>query len=401
MARPTGGGGSNFSSGGHRGGLNSGGHQIGGGRPTNNNSFNRGSNNRNNSFDALDAIRLASTIGSITREVSRNFEHRRQLERSRQREDERQREHEREMERRRAREEDRDASPRASSNHSYNRVSGMNYGEPEPLRRERPVKTKESPVEKKPTSISVLNIVASFCMIMVLLIFILVGIAFIRNPESSQAHEKLEDTTYSADCIIDNDGWFSNTTKLSKKLKSIYFDKTGIQPYLVINEYIPYLNTDADKQEYAEKWYNDHITNQHTFLFMYFPNQDPGQIGYMCYVNGMQVSDIMDSAVIEKFWNLMDKNWNTAPNSEELIIKVYGETANFAMKGVASAYDVAKGYILDLLFLILVFVACQIAKVKIVRAKEKAEETERILNSDIDTIANEMDDDLLNGAGGL
>ena len=127
-------------------------------------------------------------------------------------------------------------------------------------------------------------------------------------PKSTQNRERLESGVgYDNNCIVDNIGWFDNVTKTEKSIKKFY-DKTGVQPYIVLNAYDSTLLTDTAKEEYAKKWYDEHIKNESTFLYMYFAEPDTdNDVGYMAYVNGKQVPSVMDSEAIEIFWAYVDK----------------------------------------------------------------------------------------------
>lgn len=387
MARPTGEF-SGHSGGGHSSSRNSGGHRIGGGRPMGGTS---GDNyRRDSSFDALDAIRLASTIGAVGREITRTVQHNRDMERARQREDERERAHRRDMERRYSQESGTYTPSVSRESGSYDSDCGESYTTVNHSRMGGNRIPPESPEEpKKSIPIRILGALQVFCCVMIMLFAFMGPIGYFRAGDGREAHEKLQGTTFSADCIIDNDGWFSSPKSTAKVLEKVFFKPTGIQPYIVINEYMPYFNNDSDKQAYAEEWYTNNIANENTFLFMYFPEQDPNRIGYMSYVNGKEVSSIMDSDVIEKFWNLMDKYWEHSSSTEKLFETVYKQTADYAMKEVASANDILLQYGIELGFFVLLFVIVSLIKVKIKRDEDRARETERILNSDITTIGDE------------
>lgn len=72
-------------------------------------------------------------------------------------------------------------------------------------------------------------------------------------PKSTQNRERLESGVgYDNNCIIDNIGWFDNVTKTEKSIKKFY-DKTGVQPYIVLNAYDSTLLTDTAKGYYECK----------------------------------------------------------------------------------------------------------------------------------------------------
>lgn len=201
-------------------------------------------------------------------------------------------------------------------------------------------------------------------------------------PKSTQNRERLESGVgYDNNCIIDNIGWFDNVTKTEKSIKKFY-DKTGVQPYIVLNAYDSTLLTDTAKEEYAKKWYDEHIKNESTFLYMYFAEPDTdNDVGYMAYVNGKQVSSVMDSEAIEIFWAYVDKYWYSDMSTDDMFTTIFTKTADRIMTKSTTAADVGNNAV-KVIGVIVVFAG--IIVVMVVRRKHKAEEakeTEKILNT--------------------
>lgn len=201
-------------------------------------------------------------------------------------------------------------------------------------------------------------------------------------PKSTQNRERLESGVgYDNNCIVDNIGWFDNVTKTEKSIKKFY-DKTGVQPYIVLNAYDSTLLTDTAKEEYAKKWYDEHIKNESTFLYMYFAEPDTdNDVGYMAYVNGKQVSSVMDSEAIEIFWAYVDKYWYSDMSTDDMFTTIFTKTADRIMTKSTTAADVGNNAI-KVIGVIVVFAG--IIVVMVIRRKHKAEEakeTEKILNT--------------------
>lgn len=234
----------------------------------------------------------------------------------------------------------------------------------------------------------------SFNAIISLIIFIVVLIAAFGGfpssnssstksvPKSTQNRERLESGVgYDNNCIVDNIGWFDNVTKAEKSIKQFY-DKTGVQPYIVLNAYDSTLLTDTAKEEYAKKWYDEHIKNESTFLYMYFAEPDTdNDVGYMAYVNGKQVPSVMDSEAIEIFWAYVDKYWYSDMSTDDMFTTIFTKTADRIMTKSTTAADVGNNAI-KVIGVIIVFAG--IIVVMVLRRKHKAEEakeTEKILNT--------------------
>lgn len=201
-------------------------------------------------------------------------------------------------------------------------------------------------------------------------------------PKSTQNRERLESGVgYDNNCIVDNIGWFDNVTKTEKSIKKFY-DKTGVQPYIVLNAYDSTLLTDTAKEEYAKKWYDEHIKNESTFLYMYFAEPDTdNDVGYMAYVNGKQVPSVIDSEAIEIFWAYVDKYWYSDMSTDDMFTTIFTKTADRIMTKSTTAADVGNNAI-KVIGVIIVFAG--IIVVMVLRRKHKAEEakeTEKILNT--------------------
>ena len=234
----------------------------------------------------------------------------------------------------------------------------------------------------------------SFNAIISLIIFIVVLIAAFGGfpssnssstksvPKSTQNRERLESGVgYDNNCIVDNIGWFDNVTKTEKSIKQFY-DKTGVQPYIVLNAYDSTLLTDTAKEEYAKKWYDEHIKNESTFLYMYFAEPDTdNDVGYMAYVNGKQVPSVMDSEAIEIFWAYVDKYWYSDMSTDDMFTTIFTKTADRIMTKSTTAADVGNNAV-KVIGVIVAFAG--IIVVMVIRRKHKAEEakeTEKILNT--------------------
>lgn len=201
------------------------------------------------------------------------------------------------------------------------------------------------------------------------------------SVSSSYAREKLNlGYAYDYDCIEDNAYWFDSPTHLAASLKHFY-DKTGVQPYILIEEYKPELTTDNAKLSYAEEFYEDNFPNENVFLYVYFEDSyDTGE-GYQCYVNGLKIDSMMDNEAIDIFWNYIDSYWYSDMSSDDLFEKAFKNTADKITTKSKTPLD-----ILWILGLIVICIIIPLAIIMVIRSKRKAEaekaaETERILST--------------------
>ena len=166
-------------------------------------------------------------------------------------------------------------------------------------------------------------------------------------PESTYNRTKLDSgLPYDSNCIDDQLGWFENRTSAAKRLK-VFYDKTGIQPYILFAKYNPQLKTDDEKQAWAREWYDDHIDNEDTLLFVYFAEQDvDNDVGYMTLVNGKHVSSIMDAQATEIFWTYLDEYWFSDRSTDDAIVATFDSTADRIMTKTTTRNDVHKWVII-------------------------------------------------------
>lgn len=208
--------------------------------------------------------------------------------------------------------------------------------------------------------------------------------------------EKIENPIpYDNNCIKDELGYVENTSKLSKNLKNFY-NKTGIQPYIYLKSYDETLTSDSQKDNYAQNWYEQNIDNEDTFLFVYYEDQDPNEIGYMAYVNGKQVTSVMDSEAVNIFWNYIDRYWtDDSLSTVEVFTKTFNSTANTIMEKSTTSNDIIKIICIIVGIVIVIGGIIYILRMKFKRDKEKAKETVEILKTPLDK-SDELRDKYLN-----
>ncbi|MDO5812629.1 MAG: hypothetical protein Q4Q31_06000 [Bacillota bacterium] len=211
--------------------------------------------------------------------------------------------------------------------------------------------------------------------------------------------EKIENpVAYDNNCIKDDLGYIENQSKLSKNLKNFY-NKTGIQPYIYLKSYDENLTSDDQKDEYAQSWYEENIDNEDTFLFVYYADQNPNEIGYMSYVNGKQVTSVMDSEAVDIFWNYIDRYWtDDSLSTVDVFTKTFDSTAKTIMKRSTTSKDIIKIGLIIVGIVIVIGGIIYILRMKFKRDKEKAKETVEILKTPLDK-SDDLRDKYLNEEG--
>lgn len=215
------------------------------------------------------------------------------------------------------------------------------------------------------------------------------------SVKSTINREKLDSgNAYINDCIIDELGWFDNVTSSERNLKSFY-DKTGVQPYIYLKDYDASLTTDSQKEEFAKNYYDTHFENENIFLFVYFAERDvDNDVGYMAYANGLMTSSVMDSEAVEIFWNYVDRYWYSDMSTDKMFATIFDKTGSTIMQVSTTGADVAKYAVIGVVVITVICLGLHFFKQKRKAERERAEETERILNTPIQELANDRVDDL-------
>lgn len=210
------------------------------------------------------------------------------------------------------------------------------------------------------------------------------------SQTSTIKREKLESgNAYINNCVMDEIGWFDNESKTEARLME-FWEETGVQPYIILKAYDAALDTDAKKEQWTVDYYDANFDTENIFLYVYFAEQDiDTDVGYMCYANGKQTSSVMDSEAVEIFWNNIDKYWYTDVSTDDLFVNAFCDTADTVMHVSTTDKDVAKWGIIAGIVLIAGAGILMLVKQKNQRAKEKAAEDERILNTPLDKLKEE------------
>lgn len=218
--------------------------------------------------------------------------------------------------------------------------------------------------------------------VFIIAVFNIMGGGFADVPKSTVNREKVNTgVAFQNDCIIDEIGWFDNISSTSRDLQYFY-DKTGVQPFIYLKDYDPELNTDSEKQEYAENWYEANIDNEGTFLYMYFAEQNVDtDVGYMVYVNGKQISTVMDAEAVDIFWAYLDNAWITDMSTDDMFVTIFRNTADRIMDKSTTGADVGKWAVIFVGGIVVLMLVIKVMKTKRQHEKEQNAETERILNT--------------------
>lgn len=214
-------------------------------------------------------------------------------------------------------------------------------------------------------------------------------------PASTIPRERVETkNAYINDCVIDEIGWIKNPTKLAKSLKYFY-EETGCQPYIILREYDPTMNSAQKREAWSKNYYDTNFKeNQNVVLYTYFCDQYDEGIGNDTLFVGTESSVVMDSEAQEIFWSYLDYDWDTwdTSDNEGMFADVFNSTAKRIMKVTTTSKDLVKYGIILAIVVVIVVGGIKFFIRYCKRKKEEAEETARILSAPIEKVKDSTDD---------
>lgn len=230
---------------------------------------------------------------------------------------------------------------------------------------------------------------------MLLLLFAIIGTSSQSGgsddgiPVSTYQRTPLQGGSYDEDCVRDEIGWIgsSEAATLGRDLR-YFWEKTGVQPYIVLLDYDEELTDEAAQYSYADAYFAEEIDSEDALLLMYFNDApgDAGGWGDWQAVKGHQVDAVMDDEAMTILWAYLDRYWYGDYSEAEVFANTLRDTADRIMQRTTTRADILK-WVLIVVLIVVVIVG--ILLIMRTRRKHKAEEnaeTERILNTPLEDI---------------
>lgn len=204
-------------------------------------------------------------------------------------------------------------------------------------------------------------------------------------PTSTYNREKIDSgIAYDADDVDDELGWITDVRATGRGLKSFY-DKTGIQPYVLLAKYNPDLTTDEQRETWARDWYKQHIDNQDTLLLVYFADKDSENVvGHSVLINGRNVSTVMDAQAVDIFWAYYDQYWYSNMSTDDAIVRTFDSTADRIMTKTTTTNDVLRWVIIAVIVIGVLVIIGIIVWMVIRRRREHEAYVERMVNTPLE-----------------
>lgn len=254
------------------------------------------------------------------------------------------------------------------------------------------------------SSLRVQTISAVIMVISILLvgIFIFGRVSSASNIANTTNRTKIStNNTFNTDFLDDSQSWISSRKTLENGLR-VFWDKTGIQPYIMIMGYNPDLS-EEDMESLTEDKYSELFDGREdVFIYAVWDTSMADDLGeyYYTWYMGAQAKSLLDQEALDIFWNIHDNYWYGSKYSsgeeDKMYAAIFEETANSIMERDKTIIDIVVALIIGLIITGVCITVIVLVTKKHNREREKAAETERILNANIDTLISSEDEDLIN-----
>lgn len=205
--------------------------------------------------------------------------------------------------------------------------------------------------------------------------------------KSTVEREKLKPyASFDKNAIDDDAGWITNTKVLQKGMESFY-KETGVQPALAIYESIDgekYLSN-SKIEKFMNSEYDELIGHERGVLLLFCEYADSDYYAY--YLVGEDAQTVMDSEAEDILMDYVhDLYTNSSLSDEEYFAQIFEKTGERIMTVTPTVASKIPVIIIGIVAIVIIFALLKAQKAKHEREAEKAKETERILNSNIDRI---------------
>lgn len=208
-------------------------------------------------------------------------------------------------------------------------------------------------------------------------------------------------SSFSTNFLDDTQSWIRSKKTLEKGLR-VFWDKTGVQPYIMIMGYNPNLS-EAEMESLTKQKYTEVFSGREdAFVYAVWDTSSSDNLDgyYYTWYLGAHTKTLMDSEAMDIFWNIHDNYWYGTKygngKEDKMYAAIYTDTANSIMEKDKTIIDIVIALIVCLVVVVVCISIIILITKKHKREKEKAAETERILNADLDTLSSSEDDDLIN-----
>lgn len=187
-------------------------------------------------------------------------------------------------------------------------------------------------------------------------------------------------------------GWIRSPAVLKDGLKEFYND-TGVQPYLVITSDIHgnFAPSGQEVLNYANDIYNERFTDEGHMVFV-FQCPDGGTDYTMAACTGAMAKTVIDdNEALEILYDYVDHYFYSDCDEDEMFANAFRDAGQRIMNKQLTTLQVI---IIGIVVIVVAVILYSIITASMKRSKEKAEETERILNTPLEKLGDSSLNDL-------
>lgn len=201
-----------------------------------------------------------------------------------------------------------------------------------------------------------------------------------------ERHPLKANQAFNRDCYSDemSGGWIYNSSTLVHGMEKFY-KETGVQPLLALTDNMNGSTrpTISEAEEWCTQKYQELSNGNEMCVLLVFAEWSDSNYN-VYYIVGEQAQAVMDTEACDILMDYVDAYYTSDMSDEQYFSEVFVSTAERIMKVSPTAFNYVVIVAIVLVVIIIGVTVFGVVRMKIRRAKEEAEETERILNTDIE-----------------
>lgn len=183
---------------------------------------------------------------------------------------------------------------------------------------------------------------------------------------------------FDKDCIDDRAGWITDRNTLLRGMEQFY-KLTGVQPAICITEEI-----DGDVEAFASARYDELVGHEKGVLLLFHEWAPSDWSSY--YMAGKAAQTVMDTEACDILLDFVEAYYTSDMSEDEYFGAVFRETGERIMTVMPTVASKIPWIVCGAVVIALAVAAVSALRLKHKRDKERAAETERILNTPIDRL---------------
>ena len=175
----------------------------------------------------------------------------------------------------------------------------------------------------------------------------------------------------------------------------IFYEETGIQPYLYIYDYEGNVTTMSDDtaDAIANGLYEELFTDEGHMLICYFVNHNENEDDFPYMIKGRDIQNIVDEEAEEIFWGEFWKNYdNMNYTYEEFLGETFSDAGREIMDKPIPWTTVAIVVAAIGGVIIIIIILVKFWKARTAQKNKEQEDLERMLDKPLETFGESVDD---------